>query len=235
MPYLLLLALVLVAAFICVQISLPVGKRSPSQTFLLIGLFFLSIGLVTELVLGFALDERAVRLFYWARGSLALAWFGQSLLLFLFPNNPRIRWLSIAVVVGSIGLFALVLISRVTAAQDWYSTAKPIHGQMGDLLATNRPTRWGSITLNLYGLITLAAGPVYLLFLQPSKRDLSHWGPPLLIALGAIMLYVPLYLTSSAPSLGFYLVELFGPVALFAGLKNFTWHSLRTGGKRKTR
>lgn len=219
MSYLLLLALVLVAAFICIQVSLPVSKRSPSQTSLLIGLFFLSIGLVAELVLGFALDETAVRLFYWARGSLALAWFGQSLLLFLFPNNPRIRWLSIAVVVGSIGLFALIFISRVTAAQDWYSTAKPIYGQMGDLIATNRPTRWGSIVLNLYGLLILIAGPVYLLFSKPLKSELSLWRPPLLIALGAIMLYVPLYLTSSASSLGFYLVELFGPVALFVGLR----------------
>lgn len=233
MSYLLLLALVLVAGFSCIQASLPMSKRSPSQTFLLFGLVFIAIGLASELVLGFALDETAAKIFYWVRGSLVLAWLGQSLLLFHFPNDPRMRWLSMAIVVASVGLLVLVFLSHITAAVDWYSPAKPIYGQIHDLLATNRPTRWGSLALNLYGLLILVAGPVYLLFSKPLKRKLSHRGPPLLIAFGAIMLFSPLYLTSSIPNFSFYLVELFGPVFIFIGLENLTSLSFKPSGKTR--
>ncbi len=221
MSYLLLLALVLVAGFICIQLSLPASKRNPSQTFLLIALILMGAGLVSELILGFALDETAAKVFFWARGSLVLAWFGQSLLLALFPNDRRIRWLSIGVLAASLGLLVLVFLLHITAAVDWYSPAKPIYGQIGDLLATNRPVRWGSFVLNLYGAIILVAGSAYFIFMAHSKSDLAIWIAAILVAFGAIFFIVPLYFPPSSADLVFYLNELLAPIVFFAGLRRF--------------
>jgi len=223
MPYFLLFELVLVAGFISIQLSLPADKRNPSQTFLLFALILLGTGLVSELVLGFALDETAAKVFFWARGSLALAWFGQSLLLALFPNDRRIRWLSMGILAASLGLLVLVFLLHITAAVDWYSAVKPIYGQIGDLLATNRPARWGAIAMNMYGLVALIAGSAYAFFSRPHKPDPMRFIATLLIVLGATILFVLLYLPPKVSDLSFYLCELFAPVALFIGIREINF------------
>lgn len=233
MSYPSLLALVLVAGFISIQLSLPASKRSPSQTFLLVALMLLAAGLFSELILGFALDETAAKVFFWARGSLVLAWFGQSFLLSLFPNDRRIRWLSMGIMIVSLGLLLLVFLLHITEAVDWYSTAKPIYGQIGDLLATNRPVRWGALIMNLYGLIAVIAGSAYALYSRPRKSDPMLFLATLLIVLGAAFLFVLLYLPSKVSNLSFYLCELFAPVALFIGLREFLERSFGSDANRQ--
>ena len=224
MSYLLLLALVLVAGFISIQLSLPASKCSPSQTFLLVALMLLTAGLFSELVLGFALDETAAKVFFWARGSLVLGWFGQSLLLALFPNSRWIRWLSMGILAASLSLLVLVSLLHITAAVDWYSPVKPIYGQIGDLLATNRPARWGAVVMNLYGVIALLAGSTYALFSRPHKSDPMRFIATLLIVFGAAFLFLLLYLPPTVSDISFYLCELFAPVALIVGIKGVTSH-----------
>jgi hypothetical protein len=235
MSYLLLLALVLVAGFICIQLSLPASKRNPSQTFLLIALILVAAELVSEMVLGFTLDESAAKVFFWARGSLVMAWFGQSFLLALFPNSRWIRWLSMGILAVSLGLLVLVSLLQITAAVDWYSTAKPIYSQIGDLLATNRPARWVAIALNLYGVVVLLAGSAYILFPRPSRIDPLRIFVALLISLGAIILFASLYWPSVVYDFGFYVSELFAPIALFFGLKELASYNFELGRKQKAK
>lgn len=234
MSYLLLLALALVAGFVFVQLSLPADKRNPSQTFLLIALILLGAGLFSELVLGFALNETAAKLFFWARGSLVLAWTGQSLLLALFPRDKRIRWLSTGILATSLGLLVLVFLLHITPAVDWYSTTKPIYGQIGDLLATNRPARWGALAMNVFGLIALIVGSTNALFLRSHKSDPIPVIEALLIVFGAASLFVLLYFPPTVPDLYFYLCELFASVALFVGIREITFHHLNPIRRQKT-
>ncbi len=221
MSYLLLLALVLVTGFVCIRF--PRGaQKTPSELFFTAGFVFIGLGLLAELILAFTLDETAAKLFYWARGSMAIAWVGQGMLLALFPGQQRIRWLSIALLVSSFVMMALVFLTQVTAAQDWYSTAKPIYGQIGDLLATNRPTRWGALGLNLYGLVILLAGPFDALFSRSTNRNITNVLASFLVVIGAIGLFIPLYWLPSQGDLSFYAVELLAPVALFIGFSKLT-------------
>jgi hypothetical protein len=219
MSYLLLLALVLVAGFIFGQLSLPENKRSPSQTFLLIALILLGAGLFSELVLGFALNETAAKVFFWTRGTLVLAWFGQSFLLALIPNDRRIRWLSIGILVASLGLLVIVFLLHITPAVDWYSTAKPIYSQIGDLLATNRPSRWGALAMNLYGVTILLGGSIFLYIRLGAN---GKWFPFFLVAFGAIGLFSPLYWPPFYEGVPFYDAELLTPIALYIGMRNLT-------------
>ncbi|MCL5429712.1 MAG: hypothetical protein M1347_07950 [Chloroflexi bacterium] len=235
MAYLLLLALVMVAGIVFIQLSRAASLRSVSQNFFGIGFIFLGFGLLAEIILGFTLDEYAAKLFYLARGTLALAWLGQGLLLFLFPGRPILRWLNYALVIGSLGMFVLILVSQVTTAQDWYSPASPIYGQIGDLLATNRPTRWGTFGLNLFGSAILIAGPLYFLFIQSVHRTAVKIVAAVLIAFSAIGLFFPLYWPPAKADPFFYLIELLAPVALFVGLNNLPAADIRSDARRKPR
>jgi hypothetical protein len=217
MTYLLLLALVVTAGFVTYYFTQAFRNRSLSKLFFGIGFIFLGLGLISQLVLGFDLDESAAKWFYWARGSMTLAWLGMGMLPFIPRLRPFSRWIIWAVVAASLAMFALDIATHITATEGWYSVARPVYGQIGDLLATNRPTRWGALALNLFGVGMLVFG-AFSYRLRSDKRQAPNWLGLALITVGAVGLFVPLYWPPLDSSLLFYLSELAVPIAMFVGL-----------------
>ena len=213
MFYLLLLALVCVIGITTILISRATDKRATDSVFIIVGFVLLALSLVAQLALGFALDELFAKLFYWARISTALAWLGLGVLFLVQPRMQSMRWLVIGIPVATIFMLALVGLTQVTDAQDWYSSAQPIYAQINDLLATNRPTRWGSLALNIFG----AGALLYSAFLiLTGFRKLLVSG---LLALAAIGFLLPIYLPLQTANTLFFMIELLPPLLLFAGLE----------------
>jgi hypothetical protein len=233
MAYFLLLALVLAVSFIFLLPKSSESPKSQALTSLTAGFVFLAIGFAAQLILGFHLDNSSALLFYWARETLALAWFGHALLLFLFGSKPQLRWLTYALVLAS--LFSLVLVgtTRVTKAEDWFQPARPIYAQIGDLLATNRPTRWGSELLNAYGAASLLGGATCLLLLQIRRKWKGSSLTPIFLAAGAAALLLPIVWPPQESNVWFFLVELAGPVAIYFGFANLIATYLKTTKKPK--
>lgn len=207
-----LLALIYTAGFAFLFFSQASQRRSSAHFAAGAGFAFLALGFVAELTLGFALDYNAARLFYWARGMVALAWFGQALLLHFFAANSNVHRLTYLLIAGSLIGLGLVLLSQVTRAEDWFVAAKPIYGQINDLLATNRPTRWGPLLLNSYGLATLIGAAIW------ATKERRQWLAAAALITGGLALYIPLYLQPTESTLLFSLIELLTPALLFLGL-----------------
>lgn len=231
MTYLLLLALVLVAGFVSFHLIQAIERRSVAQLFFGIGFILLGLGFLAQLILGFSFDEFAAKLFYWTRGSVTIAWLGLSLLLYLYPQRSFTRWLCWALIIASLAIFGFIFMTRITAAQHWYSVVHPIYGQIDDLLATNRPTRWGAFGLNVLGLGALMAG---LVFFLRDRRSTVRWIAASLMVIGAFGLFVPIYWPPGEANFLFYLSELAIPVAMFLGLKTMSWQAPNTVPKGKS-
>ncbi len=221
MAYFLLLALVFAVSFIFLLSKSSELSKSRAIASLIAGFVVLAIGLFTQLVLGFHLEDGSALLFYWAREMLALAWFGHALLLVLFGNRPQLRWLTHALILGSLLSLTLVGATQVTRAEDWFRLDRPIYAQIGDLLATNRPTRWGAWLLNAYGAVGLIGGSAYLLILRTRRKWKGSAFAPLLMVAGATALLLPIVWPPQESNEWFYLVELAGPLAIYFGFAKF--------------
>lgn len=206
MAYLLLLGFFCSVAFVY---STP--GRGTARLAAQMGFSLLALGLLAQLELGFRLDENFARLFYLARYLLAAAWLGLAAWLLL---NPKHKWADKAFwALGAASVAGLVLIgaTQVTRAQDWFQPAVPAYSQIHELLATNRPVRWGAAALSAAGLLALLAGAASLL------RRGGLW-PAAALAAGAMALAAPLLWPPRAATLAFYAVELAAPILLYAGL-----------------
>lgn len=217
MAYFLLLALVFTVSFIFLLPTHSQSSRSQTVASLAAGLVFLSLGFLTQLVLGLHLDNSSAQLFYWARETMALAWFGHAALLLLFGDKPQMRWLTYVLLAGGLLSFILIGATQVTKAEDWFRPQTPIYAQIGDLLATNRPTRWGGWLLNAYGGIALVGCAGYLLSFRVKRKLRNSVTTPILLAAGAVALLLPIVWPPQESSAIFYLVELAGPMFLCFG------------------
>ncbi len=233
MAYFLLLALLFTVSFIFLLPTSSQSSRAQAIASLVAGLVFLAIGFSTQLVLGFHLDNNSALLFYWAREMLALAWFGHAVLVLLFGDKPQLRWLTYALIAGSLLSLVLVGATQVTKAEDWFRPAQPIYAQIGDLLATNRPTRWGAWLLNAYGTAALLGGSAYLLSLHARKKWKGAGLAPLLLMAGAVVLLLPMIWPPRESNAPFYLVELAGPLAIYFGFANLLASYSRLSKKQK--
>ena len=214
MAYLLFLALLVSIGFVFQISTSQKSKQQFAGLSFAIGMGFLSLGFLCELVLGFHLNADAARLFYWSREMMALAWFGHGVILLSIAERKQARWLTYALIFATAVSFILVGGTRVTKAEDWFRPGTPIFAQIGDLLATNRPTRWGGWLLNGYGAISLIAEPIYLLV---SKKKQGLLPSATLLLLGAVAYLAPILWPPGAATPSFYLVEVSIPLLLYLG------------------
>jgi hypothetical protein len=110
-------------------------------------------------------------------------------------------------------MLVLVGFTQMTEAQNWYSTARPIYAQIDDLLATNRPTRWGALAMNILGVGALLYS-VFQSFTGSRSLLVST-----LLFIAAMGFLLPIYLPLQTANALFYLIELLPLVLLFAGLE----------------
>lgn len=230
MAYLLLLALVYSFAIALLIFQSAVHNRSAALVSFGVGFSLLAIVYAAQIALGYDLNDGAARVFYWARWMLALAWFGNGFLLSLFPKHMLVMLAGRGLAIASFLALGLVAFTQITNAGDWFQPANPIYSQIGDLLATNRPTRWLAILLNAYGFAALVGAAIY--FLRQSKSNLA--GQAFLIISGAIFLGFPLYWSQGEASPLFYLLELITSNILFLGMLKFLRiHQLRKIKRRR--
>lgn len=202
--YWLLLALVFATGFALIVLSHPEKQRLDSAVFGT-GLLALAAALGLHIALRYQLNETQLKLLYWGRGLLLVAWLGYGYARLALPGHKQLSRLGWGL--AAAGLVGLVLTygAQLTAAQGWYAPQQPLYPQLGDLLATNRPTRWLALGLNLAGLaVALAA-----LWRQ---RRLGA-GALTLLALGLLAVA---FLVPSSSSLRFYSLETTPPFLLFA-------------------
>jgi hypothetical protein len=106
----------------------------------------------------------------------------------------------------------LVILAPITRAEDWFAPGQPIYGQLSDLLATNRPLRWGALLLNLYG-----AGALAMTAARAARRGWQPAQRGLCTLAGAALLLAPVYWPPQDANAAFFLVEAIGPLLLFIG------------------
>lgn len=209
MAYLLLLAFVCSASF--AYLSINSAKKSTLQWALFAGFGLQALSLLTQLVLGFHLDESNAKLFYLSRLMLAPAWLGFAALTLLLPKKIDAGKLIGLLILISLLALALVGATQMTRATDWYRTDAPVYSQINDLFATNRPTRWLAAGLEVVGLATLTISSLYLASRKPAR-------PRALLLLAAVgllswpILWPPLALSST-----FFITEALIPFLLFFG------------------
>lgn len=209
MAYLLLLAFICSASF--AYLSITSAKKSTLQWALFAGFGLLALSLLTQLVLGFHLDERAARLFYLSRLMLVPAWFGFAALLLILPKKIDPDKLIGFLVLASLLAFVLVGATQMTRATDWFRTDVPAYSQINDLLATNRPTRWLAAGLEVVGIAMLIISSLYLM-----SRKLAQPRTPLLLVAAALLSW-PILWPPLAFSSTFFVTEALIPFFLFLG------------------
>lgn len=209
MAYLLLLALVCSASFAILVWPKPGAGRLLAAAFVL-----LAIGLLAQIVLVFSLSADWVRLFYFSRYMLVAACLAAAFFSTLFPKHPVVRWLPAAIFLIGFVCLALVGSTALSRAEDWFQPAKPLFAQISDLLATNRPTRWLAIGLNVAGGAVLIAGSVLFAF----RRQIPVTASAALLA-GTALLLAPLLFPSQEFSNSFYIQEVLIPVLFFFGFQ----------------
>ncbi|MCW5878337.1 MAG: hypothetical protein KIS80_05665 [Anaerolineales bacterium] len=208
--YWLLLALVFAGGFAALILQQARSQSDSSQSRLGSGLLALAFLLGVQIGLRFELNETLVKLFYWGRGMLLVAWLGHGYARLALPGNSLLRKLTPALLAVSAVALALAMSTQLTQAQTWYAPAQPIYSQLGDLLATNRPTRWLALALNLYGLSAVGA----VVWLARGQGTRNFWAD--LLALLALGLLAFAWATPSPELPRLYTLELVPPFLLFA-------------------
>lgn len=208
--YWLLLALVFAGGFAALILQQARSQSDPSQSLLGSGLLALALLLGIQIGLRFELNETLVKLFYWGRGMLLVAWLGHGYANLVLPGNSLRKKLTPTLLAVSAVALGLALSTQLTQAQTWYAPAQPIYSQLGDLLATNRPTRWLALALNLYGLVAVGA----VLWLIRSQGAPNLWAG--LLALLALGLLAFAWAVPSPELPRLYALELMPPFLLFA-------------------
>lgn len=212
MEYWLLLALVYTIGFAVLTFESSRATDRMARSALGAGFALLAFSLLCEIALRFELQDWAVRGFYWARIGLALAWIGHGRLVAIWPSHRYSRWATWGLAAASVLALVLVILTPITRAEDWFAPGRPIYGQLGDLLATNRPLRWGALLLSLYGAGSLAVTAVI-----AARRGWKLALCGLCSIAGAALLLAPVYLQPQEANAAFFLMEAIAPVLLFIG------------------
>lgn len=212
-----LLALATTLSMAIVLLSHAAPKRSVPWLVFGIGYMFLAASLVAELVLAYEFQDWAVRGFYWARIMLAVAWLGQGTLLLNLPRNKYLNYATWGLIAASLVSLGMITFTPITRAEDWFSPSQPIYWQLGEVLATNRPTRWGGLLLNFFGVAALICGAIYA-YLVGNKKEWRTAARPALIVLGGLLLIIPIYWPPTEMTVIFLYSTVFAPILLFLGV-----------------
>lgn len=230
MDHWLLLALVYSLGFTILILS-PVGKKHSTAALTFgVGFACLTASLALEIVLRFELQDWAARGFYWARSTLTLAWLGLGAVMSVWPGKRYWRWAVWSLAATSLLALAMLALTPLTRAEDWFTPSAPVYGQLGDLLATNRPIRWSALLLNLVGATALAGGVLYSFIVNKDRSWTAMVRTGCLVA-GAILLFFPIYWPPTEANALFILIEALPPLLLFAGFSGVV--AQEAGPRRK--
>lgn len=187
-----------------------------------IGLILYGLGTFSEVVLAFTFSPFILRLWYLCGAMLTAAWLGQGTV-FLLVRKPGVaRALAIALIVGSLAAFLLVMLAPVTTAAG-YDITRPASEQYKDILTRNSLIILLTILLNIYGTITLVGGAIYSAYLFWRKRVLlNRVIGNILIAAGALMPATAGTFVQAGLVDWLYISELLGVILMYIGFLQAT-------------
>jgi len=197
--------------------------HSPYLLIWTIGLLWLGLGTLSEVILGLTFNGLTLKLWYLCGAMLTAAWLGQGTV-HLLVRRHGIAWaLTGALFAVSMLAAVLVLYAPLTAAVFTYRVSQPISSQYQDILTRSPLIIALTVLLNIYGTLTLVGGAIYSAYIFWRKRVLfNRMIGNILIATGAL-----------APAMGgsfikmgladwMYLTELVGVILMYIGFLQAT-------------
>ena len=223
MHYLPFLSTLVTFAFATAVFIRYLRRRGPHLLMWTIGLVFFGIGTLAEVLLAFFFSGLVLELWYLGGAMLTAAWLGQGSL-HLLIRKRRLAW-SLTGVLAAFSLLAalLVLSAPLTPAASAYNISRAISSQYKEILTRSGLIIALTITLNIYGTLTLVGGAIYSAILFFRKHVLvNRMVGNFLIAIGAMApAMAGSFVSMGLPDL-LYLSELIGVILMYIGFVQAT-------------
>jgi hypothetical protein len=190
------------------------------------GLLLYGLGTLTEVILSFTFNGLALRVWYLTGAMLTAAWLGQGSVFLLVRKGRLAPVLMYILAAVSLAALVLVFMAAFTGAEATYDITRPISEQYKSIMTRSGLTIAFTISLNIYGTLTLVGGALYSAFLFWRKQVLlNRLLGNVLIAAGALAPALAGSLLKAGIMDVLYLSEFIGAVLMFAGFM------LATAGK----
>jgi hypothetical protein len=184
-----------------------------------IGLVFYGLGTLTESILSLTPSIFLLRIWYLTGAMLTAAWLGMGTVHLLIRRGNLaqiITW-----ILAAISVLALILVFLVPTTSASYDIARPASEQYRQIFSSKGFLAYllaPTISLNLYGTITLVGGAVYSAFLFWRKRILiNRMFGNILIAAGALSPAMGGTFLRAGLTDMLYVSEFLGVVLMFIG------------------
>jgi hypothetical protein len=221
MHYFNLLAVLYTLGFSALLFSRLQARPTYTSSFGGLGLGCYSLGLIAETALTYGFNETWLKLWYFCFPLLALYGHG---VLALFISRKLYNILSFSLGLGVLASAALIALTSITPAVDWYDPNLNVQLQYDDMLAYNRPTRFITWLFQSYALSTwLVAVGFSLLGIWRKARAFSSIPGPLSAALGVTLTFGRGAIYTAYGETIFYIAQLIIPILLFWGY----WHTFQ--------
>ncbi len=166
-----------------------VRRREGYTIFLYFALIVLGLVEIFELILSVKFFLFALKGWYFLGKILFWGLIGTVFFLkssIKISDKKHIFWVMLLGIVIGLGL---TMLTKITAAVDWYDPNQSIHTQYVDLLARNRPTRWLTQSFYIFGI-----GFLFYFFLFSLLNREKKWCSYLVILLSTVLLACQEYL-----------------------------------------
>jgi hypothetical protein len=193
------------------------ARRNPAFLYWGIGLAMFGLGSFSESYLALAWSPVIFFMWYLFGAALNAAWLGHGTLK-LLVRKPWTKWVTVALVVGSV--IAGVLMLTTSLDSSTFTTEKAISEQYRAIMPEGAPVRYTTPFFNIYGMITLVGGAIYSAYLFWRKRVLpNRVVGNILIAVGALSIGFASSLTRLGVGGYLYIGELVAAVLMYAGFR----------------
>lgn len=198
-------------------------KNGPHLLLWGIGLVMYGLGTSMEVVMSWGFSAWGLKVWYIMGAMLTAAWLGQGSVFLLVRKRGVALTMAGVLVVLSLLSVVLVATAPITEAAASYHPAQAISEQYKDILVRGGLITFLTISLNIYGTLTLVGGALYSAFLFWRKNILfERMLGNILIATGALMPAMAGSLVKAGFIDWLYLSELLGAILMFVGFLQAT-------------
>lgn len=182
------------------------------------GLLLYGLGTLTEVIMSFAFNGLALRVWYLTGAMLTAAWLGQGSVFLLVRKGNLAKVLMYVLAAVSLVALVSIFMASFTGAESAYNGARPVSEQYKAIMTRSGLTIALTIILNIYGTLTLVGGALYSAFLFWRKQVLlNRLLGNVLIAAGALAPAMAGSLVKAGLVDMLYLSEFIGAAVMFAG------------------
>jgi hypothetical protein len=195
--------------------------RRKRRTYLLawsFGLFLYGLGTLSEVIMSFTFNAAVLKIWYLSGAMLTAAWLGQGTVHLLLRKRGVAQAFTAGLGVLSLLSLILLIFAPITTGAASFDVSQPISSQYKEILVRNSLITTLTITLNIYGTITLVGGALYSAYLFWRKRVLAQrmFGN-ILIAAGALMPAMGGSFLKAGLADWLYISELLGVILMYGG------------------